>query len=557
MTRHHARSGLPRLHRGRGRGSHLPAMPAPPERHPLRETCAASQRSERTKMRDPRPGWRTRFAPSPTGALHVGFGAHRPLQLARRPAPREAPSSSVWRTRTREGTTPAASCKSSSSLRWLGLDWDEGPEVGGPHDPYVQSLRTELYRLEADRLVEIGAAYWCTCTPARLEQMRAEQRAAGRPTRYDRRCLGRQEEVAAERAAGAPAVPPPAHPRRHGTEWVDLIRGPDRLRQRRDRRPGPDQGRRVPHLSPRQRGRRPRHGDHPRDPGRGVDPLDPQAPLSLCGARLGAATLRPRPGGARRGRPEAQQAPGRPQHPRVPRGSATSPARWSTPWRCSGWSSGTEEEVFDLAELAERFSLDRVNPAPAVFDAPASRRPRAGCTSGGWRRRSWPRQLEPWLPGDHRGAARGAGAAPPGEDDPARRRRRARRPAPRRACPGPEDAAFPPKKVDAATAAELLDARPRRGRGRRPRGHRRDASAARRGARRARGAKPRDGFRVLYMAILGSPQGVPVLRCHAAHRPRGGGGAAARGPRTPRERRADTLPEGTRGDGEGGCDTGW
>src|SRR5260221_14762853 len=101
---------------------------------------------------------------------------------------------------------PASEMQSPASRRWLGLEWDEGPEAGGPRDPYVQSLRTDLYRLEADRLVEAGAAYWCTCTPARLEQMRAEQRAAGRPTRYDRRCLGRQEEVAAEREAGVPAV---------------------------------------------------------------------------------------------------------------------------------------------------------------------------------------------------------------------------------------------------------------------------------------------------------------------------------------------------------------
>jgi glutamyl-tRNA synthetase len=110
------------------------------------------------------------------------------------------------------------------SLHWLGLQWDEGPEVGGPYGPYVQSQRLDLYHQHAELLVEKGAAYWCDCTPERLEQMRAALTAAKRPPRYDRRCLPRQEEVIAAKAAGGSAVlrqlVPPGR-----TEWDDGVHG--------------------------------------------------------------------------------------------------------------------------------------------------------------------------------------------------------------------------------------------------------------------------------------------------------------------------------------------
>jgi glutamyl-tRNA synthetase len=60
-------------------------------------------------------------------------------------------------------------------LRWLGLNWDEGPEVGGPYGPYIQSERLPLYQAEAERLVEAGHAYRCYCSAERLAEMRAEQ----------------------------------------------------------------------------------------------------------------------------------------------------------------------------------------------------------------------------------------------------------------------------------------------------------------------------------------------------------------------------------------------
>ena len=74
------------------------------------------------------------------------------------------------------------------SLRWLGLNWDEGPEVGGPYGPYFQTQRLELYRQATQRLLDEGKAYYCYCTPEELEAARAEARAAKQPFRYRGRC---------------------------------------------------------------------------------------------------------------------------------------------------------------------------------------------------------------------------------------------------------------------------------------------------------------------------------------------------------------------------------
>jgi glutamyl-tRNA synthetase len=74
------------------------------------------------------------------------------------------------------------------SLRWLGLDWDEGPDIGGPYGPYVQSQRVELYREKAEELIEKGWAYRCNCTPERLERVREEQRARVETPMYDGHC---------------------------------------------------------------------------------------------------------------------------------------------------------------------------------------------------------------------------------------------------------------------------------------------------------------------------------------------------------------------------------
>jgi glutamyl-tRNA synthetase len=111
-------------------------------------------------------------------------------------------------------------------LRWLGLDWDEGPEVGGAYGPYFQAKRVDLYNKWADWLVANGHAYRCYCTPERLNAMREEQRETGGLLGYDRHCryLTAAERAEAE-AGGTPWVIRLAMPTEGTTSFVDLIRG--------------------------------------------------------------------------------------------------------------------------------------------------------------------------------------------------------------------------------------------------------------------------------------------------------------------------------------------
>ena len=166
---------------------------------------------------------RTRFAPSPTGFLHLG---NVRTALFAWLAARSTGGSFVLRIEdTDQGRyVPESEAAILETLTWLELTWDEGPEVGGPHGPYIQSLRLELYTEHARRLVDAGAAYWCTCAPERLTEMRLEQQRLHQPPRYDRRCLARQDEVAAERAAGVPAVLRLRMPE-GATQWDDAVHG--------------------------------------------------------------------------------------------------------------------------------------------------------------------------------------------------------------------------------------------------------------------------------------------------------------------------------------------
>jgi glutamyl-tRNA synthetase len=112
------------------------------------------------------------------------------------------------------------------SLLWLGLDWDEGPEMGGECGPYFQSQRLDIYRPIAQELVRQGYAYTCYCTPERLEQMRAEQARRGEPPRYDRHCrhLSSQARMQFEIQGIIPVIRFKT-PLSGETEFRDLIRG--------------------------------------------------------------------------------------------------------------------------------------------------------------------------------------------------------------------------------------------------------------------------------------------------------------------------------------------
>jgi glutamyl-tRNA synthetase len=112
------------------------------------------------------------------------------------------------------------------ALRWLGLRWDEGPDVGGPHGPYRQSERTAIYREHAEELMRRGAAYPCFCTRERLDALREEQKARKASFGYDGRCRSLdRDEAARRRAAGEPHVVRLAMPREGETVVRDLLRG--------------------------------------------------------------------------------------------------------------------------------------------------------------------------------------------------------------------------------------------------------------------------------------------------------------------------------------------
>lgn len=142
-------------------------------------TSGSTQRSDAVRVR---------YAPSPTGYPHVGgvrtalynwlFARHHGGKFILR----------------LEDTDLSRSTEESAramleGLRWVGLDWDEGPDVGGPYGPYRQTERRELYQRYAARLVEAGRAYPCYCTPEELQARRQEALRRGEAPKYDRRCL--------------------------------------------------------------------------------------------------------------------------------------------------------------------------------------------------------------------------------------------------------------------------------------------------------------------------------------------------------------------------------
>jgi glutamyl-tRNA synthetase len=436
---------------------------------------------------------RTRFAPSPTGALH--FGSVRTALFAWLAAC-HAGGTFILRIEDtdQERYIPGTEALILETLSWLGLHWDEGPEVGGPHTPYIQSLRIATYREHAIRLVASGSAYWCTCTPVRLAAMREAQRALSEPTRYDRRCVSRQAEVANERASGAPAVVRLLMPN-GATEWDDAVRGhvrfenadiDDQILLKSDGFP-------TYHLAV-------VVDDHLMEISDVIRSEEwiPSTPKHL--AIYNAFGWAP---------PRFAHVPAvlGPDHQKLSkrRGARNVleygergylPAAIVNAIALLGWSSGDEEEVFTLEQLCERFSLERVNAAPAIFDPK-----RLDDLNGIHIRRmetdALVEALEFPLTGTSKEVRRSL--------VPLLRERMVTLADATRLCapllgdlvldPSVE---FPPKKVDQTTAVAILDAAI-------------DAVERGRGVAEAAGSKPRDAFRVLYVAILGSPTGLPVI----------------------------------------------
>ncbi len=168
---------------------------------------------------------RVRFAPSPTGYLHVGgarsalfnylFAKHCGGKFLLR-------IEDTDQNRFVEGALKEI----YDSLRWLGLNWDEGPEVGGDYGPYIQSQRIDLYKKYAQELVDKGYAYRCFCTPERIAAVREQQEKAKQPLGYDRKCRNLTEsEIQQNLEKKTPYVIRFKIPAGRTVAFEDLIRG--------------------------------------------------------------------------------------------------------------------------------------------------------------------------------------------------------------------------------------------------------------------------------------------------------------------------------------------
>jgi glutamyl-tRNA synthetase len=147
---------------------------------------------------------RVRIAPSPTGDPHVGTAY---IALFNHVFARQSGGAFVLRIEDTDRTRSRADSEAQimDALRWLGLRWDEGPDVGGPHGPYHQSARLPIYAEHAQKLVDSGRAYRCFCTPERLAELRQQQQAAKGTPGYDRRCRALDRDEAARRAGSGEA----------------------------------------------------------------------------------------------------------------------------------------------------------------------------------------------------------------------------------------------------------------------------------------------------------------------------------------------------------------
>lgn len=168
---------------------------------------------------------RTRFAPSPTGYLHIG-GLRTALYAWL--FARKNHGAFILRIEDTDTGREVEGAKDVifSTLRQTGLDYDEGPDVGGPFGPYIQSERADIYKQHAEMLVKSGAAYRCFCTKERLADERAKAEAKGETYTYDKHCLSLSEDEIQRRIdAGVPYVIRQNIPRTGETTYTDVVFG--------------------------------------------------------------------------------------------------------------------------------------------------------------------------------------------------------------------------------------------------------------------------------------------------------------------------------------------
>lgn len=319
---------------------------------------------------------RVRFAPSPTGRTHIG-GARTALYdylLAR-----QTGGQFILRIEDTDAKrrVPGAEQEILDSLRWLGLDWDEGPDVGGPCGPYRQSERRSVYHEHAQSLLRGGHAYYCFCSPERLTQMRQDQQKRKEPPRYDGRCRDLvPTEAQARVEQGESAVIRFRTPREGTTTAVDLLRGPitvenatidDYVLLKSDGLP-------VYHLAV-------VVDDHLMGITHAIRGSEwlPTFPLHVLVARaLGwsepvwvhlSVFLNPS-GKGKMSKRHAVDSKGSALsiYPLDLRDLGYLPEAVVNWLALMGWSYDDHTEVFSLSELVERFSLDRLHPSPAAVN---------------------------------------------------------------------------------------------------------------------------------------------------------------------------------------------
>ncbi len=310
---------------------------------------------------------RVRFAPSPTGYLHVGglrtalynflFARHHQGIMILRIEDTD---------RTRY--VPGATENLIRTLKIMGIEYDEGPDRGGPFGPYVQSERLDLYRQHARQLVEQGDAYYCFCTPERLEEMRRRQEAAKETPKYDGTCRRLSpQEVEEKLRSGTPHVIRLKMPQEGETRFNDIIRGEvsfhnelidDQILLKSDGYPTyhlanviDDHYMEISHVI------------------RGEEWL-PSVPkhLKLYHAfgwqppQMAHLPLLLNPDRSKLSKRQGDVA----VEDFLEKGFL--PQALINFVALLGWNPGTDQEIFSLDELIEKFSLERVNKSGAVFD---------------------------------------------------------------------------------------------------------------------------------------------------------------------------------------------
>jgi glutamyl-tRNA synthetase len=312
---------------------------------------------------------RVRFAPSPSGDLHVGNIRTALYDWA---FARHTGGTFVLRIEDtdRSRVTTEYIASALDTLRWLGLDWDEGPETGGPYGPYLQSERLPIYADWVARFLADGHAYYCYCTPEELAARRAAARTAGGPSGYDGHCrVLTAEQVAAYRAEGRKPVVRFRMPE-GSTTFTDLVRGevtfdhahvPDFVLARADGSPlytlavaVDDVLMKITHVV------------------RGEDLLSSTPRQIAVYQAMGV------PAGEFPVFAHLPYVLGKDGHRLSKRNGVVSvnwyreegflPEAISNYLALLGWSPGDDREEFTLADLAAEFDLARVNKNPAQFD---------------------------------------------------------------------------------------------------------------------------------------------------------------------------------------------